>query len=85
MTFMEIQGHYHNGLFVPENSVSLPDGTAVTITVRQVPDSNGPAMSADERDRYLAALTRIDGLSNENPGDAFSGADHDRVLYDNKQ
>lgn len=78
---MEIQGHYQDGLIIPEDGVSLPDGTLVTITVRTAPNSSGHTMSADERNRYFAALARLDTMANENPGDEFSGADHDRVLY----
>jgi predicted DNA-binding antitoxin AbrB/MazE fold protein len=81
---MEIQGHYQNGMIVPHDAVSLPDGTEVTITVRSTPQEISGAMTQEQHKRYLAALDRIDAAANENPGDIFSGADHDRVLYGNE-
>ncbi|MGI8981858.1 MAG: hypothetical protein ACR2FY_21720 [Pirellulaceae bacterium] len=38
-------------------------------------------MTAEEKQRLLAILDRITSLPNESPGDTFSGADHDKVLY----
>lgn len=81
---MEIHGHIHNGVVVPDDVLSLPEGTEVTILVRNISSTNGEAMSTDERARYLDALARIDAVANENPGDAFSGSDHDQVLYGNR-
>ena len=81
---MEIQGHYENGMIIPHDGIPLPDGTEVTITVRSRPQRNIDVMSTDERSRYLAALERVDAVVNENPGDMFSGGDHDRVLYGNR-
>jgi len=81
---MQILGHYENGMIVPHDGVSLPNGTEVTIIVRAMPLSTDEAMSEQDRQHYLAALARIDAVPNENSGDAFSGADHDRVLYDNR-
>ncbi len=77
---MEIQGHYQNGLIVPHDGVSLPDGTEVKIIVRDPPNRRR-VMTEEERSRYLAALADIDAVPNENPGDTFSGADHDQALY----
>ena len=81
MNSMQILGHYENGMIVPHVGISLPNGTEVTIIVRAMPLSTDEAMSEQDRQHYLAALARIDAVPNENPGDAFSGADHDRVLY----
>jgi hypothetical protein len=78
---MEIQGHFHDGMIIPHDPLSLPDGTEVTIVVRGSESNAAPQMSAEERDRYLAAMARLDTIANENPGDNFSGADHDRELY----
>ncbi|MFO0790585.1 MAG: antitoxin family protein [Pirellulales bacterium] len=78
---MQINGHYENGMIVPHNPVSLPNGTEVTIIINEATGQPAPTMSAEARDRYHAALARIDALPSENPGDAFSGVDHDRVLY----
>jgi predicted DNA-binding antitoxin AbrB/MazE fold protein len=78
---MEIQGHYHNGIIIPHQDIPLPDGTEVIITVRDKSRDVSKAMTEEERRRYLAALARIDALPDENPGDTFSGADHDQALY----
>jgi hypothetical protein len=80
---MEVQGHFLNGMIVPRDSLSLPDGTEVTIIVPNEAQSAGASMSDNERERYIEALSRIDVLKNENPGDTFSGAEHDRILYGN--
>ncbi len=81
MTIMEIQGHYQNGMIVPHNGFSLPDGTEVTIIVREQSKQLPTEMTQEERRRYLAALAEIDAVPDENPGDTFSGADHDQFLY----
>ena len=78
---MVVQGHFQNGVVIPEGILSLPDGTAVTIMVHAASQPNKETMSADDRDRYLNALAKIDAVANENPGDTFSGSDHDRALY----
>ena len=38
-------------------------------------------MSEPECRRAREIMDRIAALPDENPGDGFSGADHDRVLY----
>ena len=78
---MEIQGHYENGIVVPHEGANLPDGTEVTIVVRQSSQQKAQLMTEEERRRYLEALAEIDAVENENPGDTFSGADHDQILY----
>jgi predicted DNA-binding antitoxin AbrB/MazE fold protein len=79
---MEINGHYENGVIIPDNDISWPDGTKVTISVRAANARNDrDKMSDEERHRYLEALARIDAVPDENPSDTFSGADHDRALY----
>jgi hypothetical protein len=77
---MVVQGHIQNGLVVPHGNISAPNGTEVTITVH---DSRPAAdtMSDEEQMQYLATLATIDSAANENPGDSFRGADHDRALY----
>lgn len=78
---MEIQGHYQDGTIVPHDGFYLPDGTEVTKIVREQSKQLPSVMTEDERRRYLVALAEIDAVPNENPGDTFSGADHDQVLY----
>lgn len=80
---MEIQGHYENGVVVPHDGLSLPNGPQVTIVQQAVEQKGTVLMTAEERKRYLEALNRIDAVPDENPGDTFSGADHDQALYGN--
>ena len=77
---MEIQGHIQNGAAVPDDFVALPEGAKVTIVVSGGSVTPAGAMTADELARYRHALAEIDALPNENPGDDFSGANHDHVL-----
>jgi hypothetical protein len=78
---MVIHGHIENGIVIPHDAIPLPDGAEVTISVRTSAEASAIGMSDEERNRYLAGLARIDAVANENPGDTFRGADHDRVLY----
>ena len=78
---MEIPGRVQNGVVVLENGTSLPDGTEVTVSVCAEAVRARETMTEEQRRRYLDALARIDAIPDENPGDTFSGAEHDRVLY----
>lgn len=78
---MVIRGRVEHGVVVLEGNTSLPEGTDVEVVVRAGLSADGGAMSQEQRKRYLEALARIDAVPNENPGDTFRGADHDRVLY----
>lgn len=82
-TPMVVQGHIQDGIVVPDTALSLPDGTHVTIVVPSEASAADRTMSVEQKTRYLDALAKIDGVPNENPGDDFSGADHDRALYGN--
>ena len=68
-------------MIVPANGLSLPDGTEVTIIVHEPAQARSDKMTDEQLHRYHEALARIDAVPDENPGDTFSGADHDRVLY----
>lgn len=78
---MVIRGRIENGVVVLKDDVSLPDGTEVTVVVRAEAEATGVEVIEEQRRRLREARTRIESLPNENPGDTFSGADHDRVLY----
>jgi len=90
---MVIRGRVEHGVVVLDERVSLPEGTEVTVVVRAAVQSSevvtaeagpGPAaeqMSEEERRRILEIMDRIAALPDENPGDTFSGADHDKALY----
>jgi hypothetical protein len=82
---MTISGIVQNGVVVLEGGTALPDGTPVTVLVEQRQSAplcpQNERMSEEERQRVLAILDRISSLPDENPGDTFSGADHDKVLY----
>jgi len=77
-----IRGRIQNGVVVLTEDVSLPEGTEVTVAVCAASEGTGSAMSGAERRRVLETMDRIAALPDENPGDAFSGADHDKVLYE---
>jgi len=82
---MTLHGKVHNGVVVLDGNAELPEGTPVTVlveqqanaSIRQYPDK----LSPEEIRRRKAVLDEITALPNENPGDTFSGADHDKVLY----
>ena len=78
---MVVEGYVKNGVVVPANPLSVPDGTAVTIMVTENADAQNGAPAGFDRARFLEAMARIDAVENENPGDTFSGKDHDQVLY----
>jgi predicted DNA-binding antitoxin AbrB/MazE fold protein len=81
----DIDAIFDNGVFRPLTPPIIPDGTRVRLRVE---DANGTASSpADERmagseraelDEFRRLMAE---LPIEGPGDGFSGADHDRVLY----
>jgi hypothetical protein len=78
---MVIRGRIQNGVVVLEDAVSVPEGTEVTVVVGTAPEVAGDPMTDQQCRRLREALRRIESLPNENPGDTFSGADHDVALY----
>ncbi len=78
---MVIQGHIQNGVVVPTDALTLPNGTEVTIMVPGSFPAPPGTMSDEQKSRYHKALAKIDSVPNENPGDSFSGVDHDQALY----
>jgi predicted DNA-binding antitoxin AbrB/MazE fold protein len=66
-----IQAVYEKGVFRPASPVSLAEGSTVELIVNSEPNSIS----------LLTALKEIADLPQEGPDDGFSGADHDRVLY----
>jgi hypothetical protein len=77
---MTVQGTIRDGLVVLDQPVSAPDGTKVSVFVPEKgKDSNW--RPADDPELRKKALAELLALPNENPGDTFSGADHDQVLY----
>jgi hypothetical protein len=78
---MVIRGRVQNGVVVLEEAVSVPEGTEVTVVVETPQASSDDALPEAERRRIREIVDRIAALPDENPGDNFSGADHDKVLY----
>ena len=80
---MTLQGVVQNGVVVLEPGIQVPEGAVVSVNIApQMPSPvNRDVMTAEEKQRLLAIVNRISSLPNENPGDTFSGADHDKVLY----
>ena len=82
---MTLHGKIHNGGVVFDNPANLPEGTPVTVLVESpvpaAPPAQSERMSEEEYRRVRAILDEITALPIENPGDTFSGRDHDKVLY----
>ncbi len=85
---MIARGRVKNGMVLLEDGRSLPEGARVLVW----PDTSRPPATADtcgdtdracdeEHRRFLEAIDRIAALPLEGPGEPFSGADHDKVLY----
>jgi len=78
---MVIRGRVENGIVVLEPGATLPEGAEVAVAVVGVRASDQHVLPETERQRVREIMDRIASLPNENPGDTFGGADHDRVLY----
>ncbi len=75
-----VRGRVQNGVVVLE-AASVPEGTEVAVVVPVGPSPASPAVPEAERQRIREVMDRIAVLPDEKPGDRFSGADHDKVLY----
>jgi predicted DNA-binding antitoxin AbrB/MazE fold protein len=78
---MVIRGRVHNGVVAFQDEVSLPEGIEVTVVVPTEPAAAAGRMTEEQRRALHEVRKEIESLPNESPGDTFSGADHDRVLY----
>jgi len=81
---MTLNGKVHNGVVVFDDPANLPEGTPVTVFLApREPPAPRPEerMTEEEHQRIMAIMDRIASLPNENPGDRFSGRDHDEALY----
>ncbi len=81
---MTLQGTIQNGIVVLDSPPDLPNGTPVTVVVERPPVAALPQqdrLSEEEHRRIIEIMDRIAAMPNENPGDTFSGRDHDKVLY----
>jgi hypothetical protein len=77
---MTLQGTIRGGMVVLDQAVQVPDGTKVSVFV-SAPEKSAAQDASSDYERSMIALAEILAIPNENPGDTFSGADHDRVLY----
>jgi hypothetical protein len=77
---MTLQGTIRGGMVVLDEAIQVPDGTKVSVYVPS-PVHQKALSVEEEAARSRAALAELLALPNENPGDTFSGADHDKVLY----
>jgi hypothetical protein len=78
---MSIRGHVENGVVVLEPGATLPEGAEVAVAVVSMRGSDQDVLPDTERQRVREIMDRIAALPDENPGDSFGGAHHDRVLY----
>jgi predicted DNA-binding antitoxin AbrB/MazE fold protein len=78
---MVIRGRIENGVVALGADISLPEGMEVTVVVPAVPATVDDEISEDESCRIVEIMDEIAAMPDENPGDTFSGADHDQVLY----
>jgi hypothetical protein len=78
---MVIRGRIQNGVVAFGSDVSLPEGMEVTVVIPAPSESGTESLPEAERKRISHIMDRIAALPDENPGDTFSGADHDKVLY----
>jgi predicted DNA-binding antitoxin AbrB/MazE fold protein len=70
----KIAAIFEDGIFRPDQPVSLKNGTRVEVIVQDAPATDDPAEAA----RWIKELA---ALEPESPNDGFSGTDHDQVLY----
>ena len=78
---MVIRGRIHNGLVALGSGISLPEGMEVAVVVPTEPAAAAGRMTDEQRRALHEVRKEIESLPNESPGDTFSGADHDCVLY----
>jgi len=78
---MVIRGRIKNGVIVLDDATVLPEGVEVTVVVQSSAEPGEGELSVEKQQRLRQASKRFESLPNENPGDRFSGAEHDRVLY----
>lgn len=78
---------FDSGVFRPLEPVDLAEGKQVQVQVQvtQTADAGQDELSAEELTQQQAAiaefLARMEALPDEGPDDAFSGRDHDKILY----
>ena len=71
-----VQAVYENGVFRPSEPVAIAEGARVELTVRATPVETAASPQA-----IRDMIAEIAALPLEGPRDGFSGADHDRLLY----
>jgi hypothetical protein len=77
---MTLHGIIQNGVVVLDAGTNIPEGTEVAVFVPTTSATSDVA-SVAEWERRRKALAELLAIPDENPGDTFSGADHDQVLY----
>ncbi len=70
-----------NGVVVPNLGFSLPEGAEVVVYVCMPASDARNDLGNTERQPVRQLMDSIAALPDENPGDTFSGADHDKILY----
>ena len=88
----EIRAIFENGILRPLDPITLVEHDVVTVVVSPESASVQESMEsaadqkvandlAEQRAALIEMFAEAESLPNENPHDAFNGADHDLVLY----
>jgi len=73
----KVHAIFEKGVFRPVEPVKIGDGARVELTIEESTEAASAQLP-------LSALIEIANLPLEGNGEAFSGVDHDRVLYGEK-
>ena len=73
----KVHAIYEKGVFRPTRPVQINDGAQVELTIEESVTESQPT-------QIVNTLEEIAKLPIEKAKDSFSGADHDRVLYDKR-
>jgi predicted DNA-binding antitoxin AbrB/MazE fold protein len=77
----EFRAIFEHGILRPLDPTSLVENDVVTVVVQPNVAEQDSRDLAEQHAALRQMFAEADSLPNECPGDNFSGADHDLVLY----